>query len=139
MRLLAICARLFCVVLATFVAAPASHAQTTDVVVGVPIHNGKAGKPQPGVIVDLEGKERRDPLQAPVIIQELDGPGKTTVKPNFGGGYTVENETGPTTTVRPSFGGGYTVENKDGSKTEVKPSFGGGYTVEKQGPTAKPQ
>lgn len=139
MRLRARCVALFSVVLATFVLAPVAHAQTTDVVVGVPIRNGKAGKPQPGVIVDLEGKQQRDPLPAPIILQELDGPGKTTVKPNFGGGYTVENENGPTTTVRPNFGGGYSVENKDGSKTEVKPNFGGGYTVEKQAPTAKPK
>ena len=139
MRVQIRCASRIAVVLAIFVLAPVAHAQTTDVVVGVPIHDGKAGKPQPGVIVDLEGKSQRDPLPAPVIIQELDSPGKTTVKPNFGGGYTVENEKGPTTTVRPNFGGGYTVENKDGSKTEVKPSFGGGYTVEKRGPAAKPE
>jgi len=119
MRVRAFCASLLSVVLATLVLAPVAHAQTTDVVVGVPIQNGKAGKPQPGVIVDLEGKQRRNPLPTPVIIQELDGPGKTTVRPKFGGGYTVENT--------------------DGSKTEVKPNFGGGYTVEKQGPTKKPQ
>ena len=119
MRVRIRCASLIGVVLAIFVLAPGAHAQTTDVVVGVPIQNGKAGKPQPGVIVDLEGKSQRDPLPAPVIIQQLDGPGKTTVHPNFGGGYTVENQ--------------------DGSKTEVKPNFGGGYTVEKQGPIAKPK
>jgi len=114
-----LCASLLSVLLAIFVSAAVADAQTTDVVVGVPIQNGKAGTPQPGVIVDLEGKQHRDPLPDPVIIQQLDGPGKTTVHPNFGGGYTVENQ--------------------DGSKTEVKPKFGGGYTVEKQGPTAKPQ
>jgi hypothetical protein len=119
MRVRVFRASLLSALAAALVSAPVAHAQTTDVVVGVPIQNGKAGKPQPGVIVDLEGKQRRDPVPTPVIVQELAGPGKTTVQPKFGGGYTVENE--------------------DGSKTEVKPIFGGGYTVEKQGPTAKPR
>jgi hypothetical protein len=132
MRALSLCAGLVATLLATFVAASAAHAQTTDVVVGVPIEDGKAGKPQPGVIVDLEGKERRDRLPDPVIVHEVESPGKTTVRPKFGGGYTVEKEHGPTTTVQPSFGGGYTVETEGKSKTEVKPNFGGGYTIEKK-------
>ncbi len=119
MRVRAFGATLIAIVVASLGVAAVTAAQTTDVVVGVPIRDGKAGKPQPGVIVDLEGKQRRDPLPAPVIIQNADGPGKTT--------------------VRPSFGGGYTVENADGSKTAVKPQFGGGYTIEKQAPGAKPQ
>lgn len=137
MRARSLCVGVLVTVLATLVAAPAAHAQTTDVVVGVPIEDGKAGKPQPGVIVDLEGKKRRDPLPDPVIVHEIESPGKTTVRPKFGGGYTVEKEHGPTTTVQPSFGGGYTVETEGQSKTEVKPNFGGGYTIEKKDAGAK--
>ena len=139
MRMRALCMALSAVSLATFGAAFVAGAQTTDVVVGVPIRDGQAGPPQPGVIVDLEGKRQRDALPAPVLIQELEGPGTTTVTPRFGGGYTVENEKGTTTTVQPKFGGGYSVQKSDGSKTEVTPKFGGGYTVEKQAPTAKPR
>ena len=132
MRVRSLCVGLLATTLANFVAASATDAQTTDVVVGVPIEDGKAGKPQPGVIVDLEGKRRRDRLPEPVILHEVESPGKTTVRPKFGGGYTVEKEHGPTTTVQPSFGGGYTVETEGQSKTEVKPNFGGGYTIEKK-------
>lgn len=112
--------------------AEVGSAQTTDVVVGVPIENGKAGKPQPGVIVDIEGKrerERREAVPVPVIVQDGAQGGTTTVRPNFGGGYTVENQGGKTTTVRPKFGGGYTVEQNGRTTQEVTPSFGGGYTV----------
>jgi hypothetical protein len=137
MRARTLCAALLAAILATFVTASGARSQTTDVVVGVPIEDGKAGKPQPGVIVDLEGKKRRDPLPDPVILHEIEGPGKTTVRPKFGGGYTVEKERGPTTTVQPKFGGGYTVETEGGSKTEVKPNFGGGYTIEKKDAGAK--
>lgn len=137
MRARALCAALLAAILATFVATSGARAQTTDVVVGVPIEEGKAGKPQPGVIVDLEGKKRRHPLPDPVIVHEVESPGKTTVLPKFGGGYTVEKEHGPTTTVQPKFGGGYTVETEGGSKTEVKPNFGGGYTIEKKDAGAK--
>jgi hypothetical protein len=137
MRARALCAALLAAILATFMAASGARAQTTDVVVSVPIEDGKAGKPQPGVIVDLEGKKRRDPLPDPVILHEIEGPGKTTVRPKFGGGYTVEKEHGPTTTVRPSFGGGYSVETEGQSKTELKPNFGGGYTIEKKDAGAK--
>ena len=132
MRARSLCAGVLATMLATFVAAPVARAQTTDVVIGVPIEDGKAGRPQPGVIVDLEGKKRRDPLPDPVIVHEVESPGTTTVRPKFGGGYTVEKEHGPTTTVQPRFGGGYTVETEGGSKTEVKPNFGGGYTIEKK-------
>ena len=137
MRALVLRAGLVAAMLAGLGATPAARAQTTDVVVGVPIENGKAGKPQPGVIVDLEGKKRRDPLPDPVIVHEIESPGTTTVRPKFGGGYTVEKEHGPTTTVQPKFGGGYTVETEGGSKTEVKPNFGGGYTIEKRDAGAK--
>lgn len=137
MRALVLRAGLVAAMLAALAATPAAQAQTTDVVVGVPIENGKAGKPQPGVIVDLEGKKRRDPLPDPVIVHEIESPGTTTVRPKFGGGYTVEKEHGPTTTVQPKFGGGYTVETEGGSKTEVKPNFGGGYTIEKKDAGAK--
>lgn len=137
MRALVLRAGLVAAMLAALAATPAAQAQTTDVVVGVPIENGKAGKPQPGVIVDLEGKKRRDPLPDPVIVHEVESPGTTTVRPKFGGGYTVEKEHGPTTTVQPKFGGGYTVETEGGSKTEVKPNFGGGYTIEKKDARAK--
>ena len=110
---------------------PAARAQTTDVVVGVPIENGKAGRPQPGVIVDLDGHRRapQDRVPVPVIVHDATG-GTTNVRPNFGGGYTVENQNGTTTTVKPRFGGGYTVEENGRTKTEVKPTFGGGYRVE---------
>jgi hypothetical protein len=110
--------------------APPATAQTTDVVVGVPVENGRVGRPQPGVIVDLEGKRRREEnLPVPVIVQDGAQGGTTTVRPNFGGGYTVENDGKATTTVRPKFGGGYTVEQNGRTTTEVTPSFGGGYEV----------
>jgi len=105
-------------------------AQTTDVVVGVPIENGQAGKPQPGVIVDIEGKDKKkEPVPVPVIVQDGAQGGTTTVRPNFGGGYTVENEGKGATTVRPKFGGGYTVEQNGKTTQEVTPNFGGGYKV----------
>lgn len=105
-------------------------AQTTDVVVGVPIENGKAGRPQPGVIVDIEGKRKqRERVPAPVIVQDGAQGGTTSVKPNFGGGYTVETEGKGTTTVRPKFGGGYQVDRNGRTTTEVTPRFGGGYDV----------
>lgn len=116
-------------------AAPAG-AQSTDVVVGVPVRDGQVGKPQPGVIVDLE-EQQRDRVPAPIIVQEGQAGGTTTVRPNFGGGYTVDQSGGSTTTVKPRFGGGYSVQENGRTTTEVKPNFGGGYTVESsgQGPT----
>ncbi len=113
MRALVLRAGLVAAMLAGLATTPAARAQTTDVVVGVPIENGKVGKPQPGVIVDLEGKKRREPLPDPVIVHEVESPGKTTVRPKFGGGYTVETEDGSKTEVKPNFGGGYTIEKKD--------------------------
>jgi hypothetical protein len=116
--------------LAAFGSAPAS-AQNTDVVVGVPIENGQAGKPQPGVIVDIEGQRNRarNATPTPVIVQDGAQGGTTTVTPNFGGGYTVQNENQGATTVRPKFGGGYTVEQNGRTTQEVTPNFGGGYKV----------
>ena len=112
------------------IGSPPVSAQTTDVVVGVPIEGGQVGRPQPGVIVDLEGKRRsQDRVPAPVIVQDGAQGGTTTVRPNFGGGYTVENDGKATTTVRPKFGGGYSVEQNGRTTTEVTPSFGGGYEV----------
>jgi hypothetical protein len=114
--------------------APA-RAQSTDVVVGVPVQNGTAGKPQPGVIVDVDGRRQRqrERVPAPIVVQEgSPAGGTTTVRPNFGGGYTAESP-GKTTTVRPRFGGGYAVEENGKTTTEVKPNFGGGYTVESSG------
>jgi hypothetical protein len=110
----------------------AASAQSADVVVGVPVRDGKAGKPQPGVIVDIEKKERAR-LPAPIIVQEGQAGGTTSVRPNFGGGYTVEQGNGSATTVKPRFGGGYSVEENGRTTTEVKPNFGGGYTVESTG------
>ena len=116
---------------AGWIAAPAALAQTPEVVVGVPIEDGKAGRPQPGVIVDVEGKRarERERVPAPVIVQDGAEGGTTTVKPNFGGGYTVETEGKGTTTVRPKFGGGYSVDQNGRTTTEVTPRFGGGYDV----------
>lgn len=54
------------------------------------------------------------------------------MRPNFGGGYSVEQPGGETTTVRPKFGGGYTVEQNGRTTTEVTPNFGGGYKVESE-------
>jgi hypothetical protein len=112
---------------------PAATAQTTDVVVGVPIENGQAGRPQPGVIVDLEGKRNREEaVPVPVIVHDGAQGGTSTVRPEFGGGYSVENENGSKTTVRPKFGGGYTVEENGRTTTDVTPNFGGGYRVKTQ-------
>lgn len=113
-------------------AAPDARAQSTDVVVGVPVRDGQAGKPQPGVIVDLE-KRQPARVPAPVVVQEGQAGGTTTVRPNFGGGYTVDQSGGKSTTVKPRFGGGYSVEENGRTTTEVKPNFGGGYTVESTG------
>ena len=105
-------------------------AQTTDVVVGVPIENGQAGRPQPGVIVNPNGQTRREEaVPVPVIIQNGAQGGTTNVRPNFGGGYTVENQDGSKTTVRPKFGGGYAVDQNGRTTQEVTPTFGGGYQV----------
>jgi hypothetical protein len=109
-----------------------ANAQSTDVVVGVPVRDGQVGRPQPGVIVDLE-KQQRDRVPAPIVVQEGQAGGTTTVRPNFGGGYTVDQSGGSTTTVKPRFGGGYSVEENGRTTTEVKPNFGGGYTVESTG------
>ncbi len=114
---------------------PRAAAQTTDVVVGVPIENGQAGRPQPGVIVDPNRTRRREePVPVPVIVN--DG-GTTHVQKNFGGGYTVQGPGKKTTTVRPKFGGGYKVEQNGKTTTEVTPTFGGGYEV-KSKPGAPP-
>lgn len=114
-------------ILLASLAAPAALAQKTDVVIGVPVENGQAGKPQPGVLIDPNAK-KREPVPAPVLIQQ-GGQGTTEVKPNFGGGYSVESP-GKKTTVRPQFGGGYAIEENGRTTTEVKPTFGGGYKVE---------
>ena len=105
-------------------------AQTTDVVVGVPIENGQAGRPQPGVIVDPNGtRKREEAVPVPVIVQDGAQGGTTHVRKNFGGGYTVEGPGKKTTTVHPKFGGGYTVEQNGKTTQEVTPTFGGGYEV----------
>jgi hypothetical protein len=122
--------------LGLLVLAPIARAQTTDVVIGVPVENGRAGKPQPGVLIDPDAK-KQEQVPAPVLVQPGNpNGGTTTVKPNFGGGYTVE-EPGKKTTVRPRFGGGYAIDENGKTTTEVKPTFGGGYTVEstKDSPT----
>lgn len=111
---------------------PVAHAQRTDVVVGVPVHDGQVGQPQPGVIVTPESRPR-DRVPAPIVVQQGQAGGTTTVRPNFGGGYTAEQSNGNTTTVRPRFGGGYSVDENGRTTTEVKPNFGGGYTVESSG------
>lgn len=87
-------------------------AQSVDPVVGVPIRDGKAGRPQPGVIVGLDGKERRNDVPPPVVVEELGRDASATVRPRFGGGYLIERSDGGTTEVVPQFGGGYRVERK---------------------------
>jgi hypothetical protein len=97
--------------LALLPAAPAA-AQTADVVVGVPVRDGRAGQPVPGVIVDLEGRERRNDVPPPVVVEELGRDGGATVRPRFGGGYVIDRSDGGTTEVVPQFGGGYRVERR---------------------------
>jgi hypothetical protein len=117
--------------------AQAVRAEGADVVVGVPVENGQAGRPQPGVLVTPAKK--KDPVPAPILVQPgSQKGGTTTVRPEFGGGYSVENSaTGDKTKVKPRFGGGYSVEKNGRTTTEVKPNFGGGYSVEstKDSPT----
>lgn len=101
-----------CASVALLVSPAPAPAQSVDPVVGVPIRDGKAGRPQPGVIVDLEGKERRNEVPPPVVVEELGRDGGATVRPRFGGGYLIERSDGGTTEVVPQFGGGYRVERK---------------------------
>lgn len=101
-----------CALPALLGAPPPASGQTADVVVGVPIRDGQAGRPQPGVIVDLEGKERRNEVPPPVVVEELGRDGGATVRPRFGGGYVIERSDGGTTEVVPQFGGGYHVERR---------------------------
>jgi hypothetical protein len=119
------------------VASP-TRAEGVDVVVGVPVRDGVAGKPQPGVLLTPEQKKRQA-LPAQILVEEGSAAGgTTTVRPEFGGGYSVENSaTGSKTVVKPNFGGGYRVEQNGRTTTEVKPNFGGGYRVEstKDSPT----
>ena len=120
----------FAVLLLVSVLAPASaRAEGAEVVVGVPVRNGTAGEPRPGVIVDVAPKQQA-PLPAPILVHEGDPHGgTTTVRPEFGGGYSVESP-GRKTTVRPHFGGGYSVQENGKTTTTVTPNFGGGYRVE---------
>ncbi|RIL05678.1 MAG: hypothetical protein DCC71_09545 [Proteobacteria bacterium] len=111
-------------------AAPA-RAQGADVVVGVPVRDGQAGKPQPGVIVDVGKQREKERVPAPIVVQDAPAGATTTVRPNFGGGYTTETPGQGTTTVRPRFGGGYSVDENGKTTTEVVPNFGGGYRVER--------
>jgi hypothetical protein len=124
-------------VAASLLVASLARAEGADVVVGVPIENGQAGRPQPGVLIDPAKK--KEPLPAPILVQPGGAQGgTTTVRPEFGGGYSVENDaTGEKTAVKPNFGGGYRVEQNGRTTTEVKPNFGGGYRVEssKDSPT----
>ena len=114
------------------------RAEGVDVVVGVPVRDGQAGRPQPGVLLTPEQKKERA-LPVPILVEDGNAQGgTTTVRPAFGGGYSVENSaTGSKTAVKPNFGGGYRVEKNGRTTTEVKPKFGGGYTVEstKDSPT----
>jgi hypothetical protein len=124
-------------VAASLLLASPVRAEDPEVVIGVPVENGQAGRPQPGVLV--HPVKKKAPLPAPVIVQPGNAKGgTTTVHPEFGGGYSVENSaTGDKTKVKPRFGGGYTVEKNGHTTTEVKPNFGGGYSVEskKDSPT----
>ncbi|MEB2345507.1 MAG: hypothetical protein OZ948_12265 [Deltaproteobacteria bacterium] len=106
------CVSLACASLAWLGSAPPASGQTADVVVGVPIRDGQAGRPQPGVIVDLEGKEQRNDVPPPVVVEELGRDGGATVRPRFGGGYVIERSDGGTTEVVPQFGGGYQVQRR---------------------------
>jgi hypothetical protein len=127
----------FLLVAVALLLAPQVRAEGADVVVGVPVENGQAGKPQPGVLV--HPVKKKQPLPAPILVQPGNAKGgTTTVRPEFGGGYSVENsKTGDKTAVKPNFGGGYRVEENGRTTTEVKPNFGGGYSVEstKDSPT----
>ena len=124
-------------VAASLVLAQPARAEDPEVVIGVPIENGQAGRPQPGVLV--HPAKKKAPLPAPIVVQPGNAKGgTTTVRPEFGGGYSVENSaTGDKTAVKPNFGGGYRVEENGKTTTEVKPNFGGGYSVEstKDSPT----
>lgn len=123
---------------ASLLVASLARAEGVDVVVGVPVENGQAGRPQPGVLID-PAQKKQEALPAPILVQPGSAQGgATTVRPEFGGGYSVENEaTGEKTAVKPNFGGGYRVEQNGRTTTEVKPNFGGGYRVEstKDSPT----
>ncbi len=124
-------------VVASLLLASPGRAEGVDVVVGVPVENGQAGKPQPGVL--LTPAKKKQALPAPILVQPgSPHGGATTVRPEFGGGYSVENSaTGSKTSVKPNFGGGYRIEENGRTTTEVKPNFGGGYSVEstKDSPT----
>ena len=114
------------------------RAEGVDVVVGVPVRDGKAGQPRPGVLLTPDAKPERA-LPVPILVEDgNEQGGTTTVRPEFGGGYSVENDaTGSKTAVKPNFGGGYRVEKNGSTTTVVKPNFGGGYSVEssKDAPT----
>jgi len=116
------------IALLAFLAPLAAVAGEPEVGVIVPVREGQARTPQPVVIVPL-GAQRQEPLPAPILVPDVATPGTTTVRPEFGGGYTVESP-GRTTTVRRQFGGGYTIEENGRTTTVVTPQFGGGYKVE---------
>ena len=100
--------------------------------------NGQAGRPQPGVLLTPARKQQRRCRRRSSCSRGNAQGGTTTVRPEFGGGYSVENSaTGAKTKVKPHFGGGYSVEKNGRTTTEVKPNFGGGYSVEstKDSPT----
>jgi hypothetical protein len=114
--------------------ASAVPAESTDVVVFVPVRDGKAGAPVAGVIVDPARERSRVRVPDPVLHHTLGRDGKATlVRPRFGGGYAIETEGEPTTSVQPRFGGGYRVETPGQGSTEVIPQFGGGYRIERSG------
>lgn len=126
MRLSSLVATFAALTLLTPLAAAAGE---PEVGVVVPVREGQARTPHPVVIVPLGDKEPQ-PLPAPILVPDAATPGTTTVRPEFGGGYSVESPGGRKTTVRRQFGGGYTIQENGRTTTVVTPQFGGGYTVE---------
>lgn len=111
-----------------FLGPPRAVAGDPAVGVVLPMRGGQARRPEPVVIVPLDGR-REEPLPAPILVPDAAAPGTTTVRPEFGGGYSVESQ-GNTTTVRPLFGGGYTIQEKGRTTTVLTPEFGGGYKAQ---------
>ncbi len=115
--------------IALLLAGGPAGAQQAEVVVGIPVKDGRARRPQPALIV--RPNEKRASHEIPVVLPQNGPSGVTVVRPNFGGGTVVESPGQPTRTIRPRFGGGVSVEEGGRTTTEVIPLFGGGVRVER--------